>query len=147
MANAEQTQPAATGAITQQVGLNLGGTTIGHISGGQIAFYVIQGRQDLEPEPEPTEAPLGPNPYQGLAAFQEADADRFFGRDRTIDDLWQRMADLHSQSGAVRLLPLYGPSGSGKSSLALAGLVPRLAQQPLLGYERARYGWCRMTTR
>ncbi len=49
------------------------------------------------------------------------------------------MAELHSQPDAVRLLPLYGPSGSGKSSLALAGLVPRLAQQPLLGYERARY--------
>ena len=138
MANAEQTQPAATGAVTQQVGLSTG-TTIGQITtSGQINFYVIQGKPDLEPESEAPESPLGPNPYRGLAAFQEGDSDRFFGRDRTIDDLWQRMADLHSQP-AVRLLPLYGPSGSGKSSLALAGLVPRLAQQPLLGYERARY--------
>ena len=139
MANAEQTPPSVTGAITQQVGLNLGGTTIGHISGGQITFYVIQGKPDLEPEPEPTASSLGPNPYRGLAAFQEGDSDRFFGRDRTIADLWRRMTELHSQPDAVRLLPLYGPSGSGKSSLALAGLVPRLAQQPLLGYERARY--------
>ena len=36
------------------------------------------------------------------------------------------------------MLPIYGPSGSGKSSLARAGLIPALAQRPLPGYDRAR---------
>jgi hypothetical protein len=38
----------------------------------------------------------------------------------------------------VRVLPIYGPSGSGKSSLARAGLIPALAKRPLPGRDRAR---------
>ncbi|ATB29170.1 serine/threonine-protein kinase [Melittangium boletus] len=58
-------------------------------------------------------------PYPGLSAFQEADADRFFGRAREVTALLQRLRDRP-------LLAVVGPSGAGKSSLVHAGLVPAL---------------------
>ncbi|WP_088893768.1 nSTAND1 domain-containing NTPase [Leptolyngbya ohadii] len=69
-------------------------------------------------------------PYQGLFAFQEEDAAYFFGRDAFIQDWVQK--DGSVRQGIVRLVetkPLVavvGASGSGKSSLVFAGLVPRL---------------------
>ncbi len=56
-------------------------------------------------------------PYLGLAAFQSDDVDRFFGRQKMIDDLLCRL-------GEKQFLAVFGPSGSGKSSLLRAGLVP-----------------------
>ncbi|MCF6473553.1 hypothetical protein FAF44_34980 [Nonomuraea sp. MG754425] len=61
----------------------------------------------------------GQAPYLGLARFEEGDHDRFFGRDA----LAGRLAALVR---AHRLVLLAGPSGSGKSSLVRAGLIPRL---------------------
>ena len=83
-------------------------------------------------------AEQGPNPYQGLLAFQPSDGDRFFGRATEIEDLWQRFRALHEQADATRLLVVYGPSGSGKSSLVRAGLVPALARRPMGGRGQAR---------
>jgi len=60
-------------------------------------------------------------PYRGLFAFQEADAAFFFGRDEVIDRLAQA---IERRS----FIALTGPSGSGKSSVALAGLIPHLRQ-------------------
>lgn len=60
-------------------------------------------------------------PYQGLSAFQEEHAEFFFGRDRYIDLLIQKVQ-------VKPLVAVVGSSGSGKSSLVLAGLVPRLRQ-------------------
>ena len=54
------------------------------------------------------------NPYKGLHAFAEADADDFFGRDVLVDGLVARLAE--SVDGA-RFLAVVGPSGSGKSSV------------------------------
>ncbi|MFE7122227.1 XRE family transcriptional regulator, partial [Streptomyces sp. NPDC057654] len=62
-------------------------------------------------------------PYAGLAAFRPEDADWFFGRERLVDDL---VARLERQ----RLVVLLGPSGSGKSSVLRAGLLPRLQAAP-----------------
>jgi WD40 repeat protein len=86
----------------------------------------------------PTPAEEGHNPYQGLLAFQPSDGDRFFGRNAEIEDLWQRFRALHEQADATRLLVVYGPSGSGKSSLVRAGLVPELARRPPGGRAQAR---------
>lgn len=59
------------------------------------------------------------NPYPGLVPFEEQDASRFFGRDREIDDILERLASR-------RLLAVIGVSGCGKSSLVRAGLIPVL---------------------
>jgi serine/threonine protein kinase/WD40 repeat protein len=61
------------------------------------------------------------NPYRGLRPFTEADSARFHGRARLIDELVAASADPYR-----RLLSVVGPSGSGKSSLVRAGLVPAL---------------------
>ncbi|MEL7244150.1 MAG: CHAT domain-containing protein, partial [Cyanobacteria bacterium J06573_2] len=58
-------------------------------------------------------------PYQGLSAFGEEDKEFFFGRDDVI-------ADLVKEVNSKPLVPVIGASGSGKSSLVFAGLVPQL---------------------
>ncbi|MFE4668192.1 hypothetical protein ACFRI7_29815 [Streptomyces sp. NPDC056716] len=65
----------------------------------------------------------GRSPYAGLASFQQADADSFFGREKLTD----RMVE-HLRS--KRLLVLFGASGSGKSSVLRAGLLPRFPGNP-----------------
>ncbi|WP_428265338.1 serine/threonine-protein kinase [Haliangium sp.] len=59
------------------------------------------------------------SPYAGLSAFQESDADRFFGRTREIAALVTRLRDQP-------LIGVVGPSGVGKSSFVRAGVVPAL---------------------
>jgi DNA-binding SARP family transcriptional activator/tRNA A-37 threonylcarbamoyl transferase component Bud32/WD40 repeat protein/molybdopterin-guanine dinucleotide biosynthesis protein len=61
----------------------------------------------------------GVNPYHGLRPFDEADAASFHGRDGVVADLVELVA-------AQRFVTVVGSSGSGKSSVVLAGLVPRL---------------------
>ncbi|MBW3546514.1 MAG: winged helix-turn-helix domain-containing protein [Actinobacteria bacterium] len=72
------------------------------------------------------------NPYKGLRAFGEADADDFFGRSRVVDQLLSSIAagDLRS-----RFLTVVGASGSGKSSVVRAGLLPRLRHGAVAGSE------------
>lgn len=65
------------------------------------------------------------NPYKGLKAFQEADASDFYGRDELIDRLEETL-------NRRRLVAVVGPSGSGKSSVVKAGLLPRLRSEPEL---------------
>jgi hypothetical protein len=81
------------------------------------------------------------NPYKGLEAFHEADADRFFGREVVVDRLWERCRQFTTQSSdssPLRLLPVIGPSGCGKSSVVRAGLLPELARRPLPGLGNSR---------
>ncbi|MFT3772539.1 MAG: protein kinase [Minicystis sp.] len=59
------------------------------------------------------------NPFAGLAAFQEADAGRFFGRDR---DITATLARLRQEPALI----VAGPSGAGKSSFVRAGVIPAL---------------------
>jgi DNA-binding SARP family transcriptional activator/ABC-type glycerol-3-phosphate transport system substrate-binding protein len=63
------------------------------------------------------------NPYKGLRAFGEADAAEFFGRERVVERLLNRIGEGGSRG---RLVALVGPSGSGKSSVVRAGLIPAL---------------------
>ena len=60
-------------------------------------------------------------PYPGLAAFREADSHLFFGREQVTKDL---LAAVNQQP----LIAVTGPSGSGKSSVVFAGLIPQLTQ-------------------
>jgi WD40 repeat protein len=64
-------------------------------------------------------------PYPGLLAFQEEDAALYFGRDDDIRRLIERLNARRAQGGA-KLIALLGASGSGKSSLLRAGVIPRL---------------------
>ncbi|MGH8553261.1 MAG: hypothetical protein ACRERS_08200, partial [Methylococcales bacterium] len=62
-------------------------------------------------------------------AFQEQDADRFFGREELTLKLHNQCRDIHEaaqgqRAKGLRFLAIHGPSGSGKSSLARAGLLP-----------------------
>lgn len=75
---------------------------------------------------------LPENPYKGLRAFDEADQDDFFGREVAIRDLLGRMSEENDLS---RFLAVVGPSGSGKSSLVKAGLIPALRRGGLPGSE------------
>ncbi|HEX2301036.1 MAG TPA: TIR domain-containing protein, partial [Pseudonocardiaceae bacterium] len=69
------------------------------------------------------------SPYPGLAPFDPEDAAVFFARERETERLLEL---LHPtlQHGAGRFVAVVGPSGSGKSSLLRAGLLPRLARSP-----------------
>ncbi|KAA3661930.1 MAG: hypothetical protein DWQ04_14920, partial [Chloroflexi bacterium] len=66
------------------------------------------------------------NPYKGLRAFQESDANNFYGREALVEQLAARLADNP-------FLAVVGPSGSGKSSLVKAGLIPALRQEAIPG--------------
>jgi WD40 repeat protein/DNA-binding SARP family transcriptional activator len=72
------------------------------------------------------------NPYKGLRPFLEADAADFFGREDLVNRLVARMT---SGGEGSRLLCVVGPSGSGKSSLVRAGLVPALRRGAVHGSE------------
>jgi hypothetical protein len=93
---------------------------------------------DSLPPPGKTQKAIGPNPYKGLLAFEEGDSDRYFGRSEEIQTLWSLCRAMHRAEGKTRLLPIYGPSGSGKSSLAKAGLLAELRRRPLPGCDRLR---------
>ncbi len=68
------------------------------------------------------------NPYKGLRAFQEADAGDFFGREKFINRLIER---LKKNDQSARFISVIGPSGSGKSSVVKAGLIPRLRRDTI----------------
>ena len=63
------------------------------------------------------------NPYKGLRAFQQADTDDFHGRDELITELLER---LRVRASNADFLAIVGPSGSGKSSVVKAGMLPRV---------------------
>jgi energy-coupling factor transporter ATP-binding protein EcfA2 len=65
------------------------------------------------------------SPYPGLSSFEEEDAAVFFGREEETEALFQRVNNSHLESGE-RFITVIGASGSGKSSLVRAGLIPRL---------------------
>ncbi|MBE7557295.1 MAG: serine protease [Anaerolineales bacterium] len=69
-------------------------------------------------------------PYRSLEAFTEADAEFFFGRERVVARL------VESLRREPRFLAVLGPSGSGKSSLVQAGLIPHLSRGAVLGSDR-----------
>ncbi|MEB3317618.1 MAG: AAA family ATPase, partial [Cyanobacteriota bacterium] len=92
----------------------------------QIINYNYSGPLPPAPPPLPGAGPASeadrPCPYRGLFHFGPNDAAVFFGRDAVVDTL-QRALERRA------VLPLLGASGSGKSSVVFAGLVPRLARE------------------
>ncbi|HSG15595.1 MAG TPA: protein kinase, partial [Anaerolineae bacterium] len=86
--------------------------------------------------------PAPVNPFKGLRAFAAADRGEFFGRETVLNRLLDALElppalRAHSASpGTGRFLAIVGPSGSGKSSLVRAGLIPALRDGRLPGSER-----------
>ena len=91
----------------------------------------------LEPLFEPR------NPYKGLQAFGVQDAQDFFGRNTLITELLnglkESLAGEEQSTPGERLVAVMGPSGSGKSSVMRAGLLPRLQQGELPDSEHWAY--------
>ncbi|WP_222262503.1 nSTAND1 domain-containing NTPase [Modestobacter marinus] len=69
------------------------------------------------------------SPYPGLVPFASEDAAVFFGRRPETHRLVELLTPT-LQRGPGRMVAVVGPSGSGKSSLLYAGLLPRLARMP-----------------
>ena len=91
----------------------------------------------LSARPRPARvAAEGICPFKGLASFEPVDADYFFGRERLVAELVARLV-------GAGFLGIVGPSGSGKSSVLRAGLLPALAGGVLPGSE----GWRRLLLR
>ena len=83
-----------------------------HIKSTIVGEQEARDIEKLPPEP-------GDPPFQGLQYFDEKDADRFFGREMVTARIVGR---LHR----ARFLAIIGASGSGKSSLVRAGVIPAL---------------------
>ena len=126
---AEQLEAAADQAAVEQGGLR---AARAKVAGGVVGLQAVRERTSLymvaEP-PDPTESEVCP--FRGLAPFDSAHAEYFFGRERLVADLVARLVDS-------TVIAVVGPSGSGKSSLIRAGLLPALADGVLPGSERWR---------
>ncbi len=79
---------------------------------GEFVFLHPTHRLNLPPVPDQ-------NPYKGLKSYNESDRELFYGRDQVVKDLQAKIP-------GNRLMVITGPSGSGKSSVIKAGLLPRL---------------------
>jgi hypothetical protein len=104
-----------------------------------VAYLARRGRLSdllvalLQLFPELSQAQQDPtNPYLGLATFDEADAGRFFGRKGLI-------ATLVEHAARSSFVAVMGASGSGKSSVVRAGLIPALKNGAIRGSERWQY--------
>ncbi|MGH9192870.1 MAG: BTAD domain-containing putative transcriptional regulator [Acidimicrobiales bacterium] len=116
--------PAPLAEILSRCAAPSGRPGIGELSAALVAA--------LTGEAEPSAAAV-PNPYKGLRAFDEADAADFFGRDDLVDEVLARLA---RGDGRGRLVLVVGGSGSGKSSLVRAGLLPRVRRGAVPGSDR-----------
>lgn len=82
---------------------------------------VIDSLLKILQKPPPPPPPIPPCPYPGLRPYMGTEGDLFFGRKTEIRSLLEKL-----RTG--RTIWVVGPSGSGKSSLVLAGLVPYLTR-------------------
>jgi hypothetical protein len=98
--------------------------------GAAYALAVSGKREQVSATPSKVEASTV-NPYKGLRSFTESDADDFFGRERLVQSLLDSLAG--NEGGGI--LAVIGPSGSGKSSVVRAGLIPALRAGALPGSE------------
>ena len=116
--------PARVADILSRAAAPSAGPTIGELVPALVAA--------LTGKAEPSAAAV-PNPYKGLRAFDESDAVDFYGRDDLVADV---LARLDPEDGRGRLVLVVGGSGSGKSSLVRAGLLPRVRRGAVPGSDR-----------
>ena len=111
------TGPSATGDRFELSG-DFRGAVI-NIKSTLVGAAEVKDIEDLPPKP-------GESPFLGLQYFDEKDAHRFFGRELLT-------AKIVSRLHGTRLLAVIGASGSGKSSLVRAGVIPALRRGERLG--------------
>jgi len=126
---AEQLEATVGRAATERGGLRVAET---EVAGSVAELQVARERASLYVVPELPD-PSAPEvcPFRGLASFDAAHAEYFFGRERLVADLMARLV-------GSTLIAIVGPSGSGKSSVIRAGLLPSLADGVLPGSEHWR---------
>ena len=87
-------------------------------------------RVGLDPEAFNIDKKLRPTPFPGLSAFGDEDADAalFYGRSKEIAQTLELLRSIRAM-GEPWPLVILGASGSGKSSLLKAGIIPRLRRE------------------
>jgi WD40 repeat protein/DNA-binding SARP family transcriptional activator len=131
---AERLEATVGRAATERGGLR---AAEAEVAGSVAQLQLARERTSLYLVAEPSD-PSAPEvcPFRGLAPFDAAHAQYFFGREQLVAELVARLV-------GSTLVAVVGPSGSGKSSLIRAGLLPSLAQGVLPGSERWRQGLMR----
>ena len=117
----ENRSDVSTEDVIGVAGTNTGTVNITYTGTVNIT-YISQTSSDAEIQAREL---IEASPYLGLEKFGVEDHDKFFGRDRWIENLTEHLKHKN-------VLLLLGASGSGKSSLIQAGLVPALKKQPSL---------------
>ena len=110
--------------------LNRGLSTVGRPSMAELVPLLVAAITGGRPVSETAQL----NPYKGLRAFEEADAGDFFGRADLVDEIVTR---LRRDGPRGRLVLVVGGSGTGKSSVVRAGLLPRVRRGDVPGSQ----GW------
>jgi len=87
----------------------------------EVLQRLVMGIKGIAPASESFTLPDDPAPYRGLFKFEQDHADRFFGREREIEAVLQKFE-------CSSFVAVVGASGVGKSSLLLAGVLPKLEQ-------------------
>jgi HEAT repeat protein len=105
-------------------------------------LVAMLGGKESEPPIDTSRKPDLPtiekNPYMGLRYFSDREADRYFGREVLVDELVERVR-RRMDGERERFLAIIAPSGAGKSSLVLAGLLPSLRLNAIPGSENWTY--------
>ncbi len=131
-------QQVLEGNKNQAIGEMSGGTAFGTVEGSiSIINYYYHREQSIDSESvESTDTTADENlpcPYRGLFHFSPNDAEFFFGREVFVEQLF-------AATQSRKFIPVLGASGSGKSSVVLAGLVPKLQKQGYWKFTHFRPG-------
>lgn len=109
--------------------LNSGLLTLHTLIGSLEKFYFsFSGALQKNKQPQVGPAPGAHSPFMGLSYFEEKDRDYFFGRERFTEEL---LKAIETKS----VIALAGASGSGKSSIVHAGVIPLLREKNYLIYK------------
>ncbi len=120
-------------------GVKLAFKLYGYATSGEVAIHsLIDSLENLyftfsEPPKKNKQPLIGPapgvrSPFMGLSYFQESDREYFFGREKFTDELLRAIEEKP-------IIALAGASGSGKSSVVHAGVIPILRERGYLIYK------------